>query len=86
MSPVVLKTHLMNKIRSSAENSSYGNVNKTPNKSENVGMFRGNRFEGKFFSKNVINLSRKNISSVEITFYPKELNLFLLQNKTIKES
>ena len=51
MSPVVLKTHLMNKIRSSAENSSYGNVNKTPDKSENVGMFRGNRFEGKFLAK-----------------------------------
>ena len=73
-----IQNNAENKIRCSAENSPYG--------SQNIAMFRGNRFEGKFFSKNVINLSRKNISSVEITFYQKELNLFLLQNKTIKES
>ena len=32
-------------------------VGKVTNESENVAMFRGNRFEGKFINKNVINFS-----------------------------
>ena len=44
-------------------------LNETPDESENVAMFKENRFEG---------LSRMNISSTEITFYQTEMNLFLL--------
>ena len=34
-------------------------------------MFRGERFEDKFVSKNVINLSRRNLSSAEISLLSK---------------
>ena len=48
-------------------------VGKVPNESENVPMFRGNRIEGKFVSKNVINLSRRNLCSTEISLLLKGL-------------
>ena len=63
-----MQNNAENEIRSSAEDSSSGEVDKVPNESENVAVFRGNRFEGKFVSKNVINLSRRNPSSAEFPF------------------
>ena len=44
-----------------------GEVDKVPNESENVAMFRGNRLEDKFVSKNFVNLSRRNLSLAEIS-------------------
>ena len=46
-----------NEIRNSAENSSSSKVGKVLNESENVAIFRGNRLEGKFVSKNVIKIA-----------------------------
>ena len=60
-------------VRSSAEDSSSDEIEKVTNKSENNAMFRGNRLEGKFVSKNVINLSRRNLSSAEISLLSKGL-------------
>ena len=50
-----MQNNAENEIRSSAEDSSSREVDKEPNESENVALFRDNRFEGKFVSKNVIN-------------------------------
>ena len=36
-------------------------------------MFRGKRFEGKFVSKNVVNLSRRNLSSADSSLLSKRL-------------
>ena len=69
------------KVRTSAEDSSSGGVDKVPNESENVAMFRGNRLEGKFVSKNVINLSRRNLSSAEISLLSKRFKFFPAANK-----
>ena len=44
-------------------------------------MFRGNRLEGKFVSKNVINLSRRNLSSVEIPLLSKGLKFVPTTNR-----
>ena len=44
-------------------------------------MFRENRFEGKFVSKNVINLSRRNLSSAEISLLSKGLKFVPTSNK-----
>ena len=44
-------------------------------------MFRGNRLEGKFVSKNVINLSRRNLSSAEISLLSKGLKFVPTANK-----
>ena len=49
-----IQNNAKNEIRYSAENSSSSKVGKVLNESENVAMFRGNRLEDKFFSKNVI--------------------------------
>ena len=70
-----------NELRSSAEDSSSGEVEKVPNESENVVMFRGNRLEGKFISENVINLSRRNLSSTEISLLSKGLKFVPTANK-----
>ena len=56
-------------------------LKKVPNESENVAMFRGNRLEGKFVSKNVINLSRRNLSSAEISLLSKGLKFVPTANK-----
>ena len=56
-----------NEINSSAEDSQPSEVGNVPDDSKNVPTFRRNRLEGKFSSKNVINLSRKNFSSAEIS-------------------
>ena len=56
-------------------------VGKVPNESENAVMFRGNRLKGKFDSKNFINLSRRNISSAEISLLSEGLKFVLTANK-----
>ena len=68
-----IQNNAENEIRNSAENSSSSKVGKVLNESENVAMFRGNRLEGKFVTKNVINLSRRNLSSAEISLLSKGL-------------
>ena len=70
-----------NEIRSSAETSPSSKVGKVPNESENNPMFKGNRFEGKFASKNVINLSRGNLSSAESSLLSKRLKVVPTANK-----
>ena len=76
-----IQNNAENEIRSSAEDSSSDEVEKVPNESENVAMFRGNRLEGKFVSKNVINLSRRNLSSAEISLLSKGLKFVPTANK-----
>ena len=49
--------------------------------SDEVAMFRGNRREDKFVSKNVINLSRSNLPSVEIALLSKRLKFVPTANK-----
>ena len=71
----------MRRIRSSAEDSSSDEVEKVPNESENVAMFRGNRLKGKLVSKNVINLSKRNLSSAEISLLSKGLKFVPTANK-----
>ena len=44
-------------------------------------MFRGNRLEDKLVSKNVISLSRRNLSSAEISLLSKGLKFVLTANK-----
>ena len=44
-------------------------------------MFRGNRLEGRFVCKNVINLSRRNLSSAEISLLSKRLKFVATANK-----
>ena len=70
-----------NETRNSAENSLSGKVDKVPNDSENVAMFRGNRLEGKFVSKNVIKISRRNLSSAEISLLLKGLKFVPTANE-----
>ena len=62
-----IKNNVENEIRISPENSSSGAVDKVRNESKNVAMFKGNRSESKFVSKNFINLCRRNLSSAEIS-------------------
>ena len=82
-----IQNNAENELRNSAENSSSSKVDNVLNENEDVAMFRGNRLEGKFVSKNVINLSRRNLSSAEISLLSKGLkNLSLLQTKLIKQS
>ena len=76
-----IQNNAENEIRSSAEDSSSDEVEKVPNESENVAMFRGIRLEGKFVSKNVINLSRRNLSSAEISLLSKGLKFVPTANK-----
>ena len=71
-----IKNNVEHEIRSSPENSSSGAVDKVRNESKNVAMFKGNRSESKFVSKNVINLSRRNLSSAEISLLSKGLKYF----------
>ena len=75
----ITKTKVKNK--SSAENSLSSKFGKVPYESENVAMFRGDRLEGKFVSKNVINLFRKNLSSAQIFLLSKRLKLVPTANK-----
>ena len=63
------------------DDSSSAEVGKVPNESENVAMFRGNRLQGRFGSKNVINLSRRNLSSAEISLLSKGLKFVSTANK-----
>ena len=77
-----IQNNAENEIRNSAENSSSSKVDNVLNESENVAMFRGNRLEGKFVSKNVINLSRRNLSSAEISLLSKGLKFVPTANKT----
>ena len=76
-----IQNNAENEIRSSAEDSSSDEVGKVPNESENVAMFRGIRLEGKFVSKNVMNLSRRNLSSAEISLLSKGLKFVPTANK-----
>ena len=76
-----IQNNAENEISSSAENSPSSKVGKVPNESENVAVFRGNKLEGKFVSKNVINLSRRNLSSAEISLLLKGLEIFPTTNK-----
>ena len=76
-----IQNNAENEIRNSAENSLSSKVDNILNESENVAMFRGNRLEGKFVSKNVINLSRRNLSSVEISLLSKGLKFVATANK-----
>ena len=76
-----IQNNAENEIRNSAENSSSSKVDNVLNESENVAMFRGNRLEGKFVSKNVINLSRRNLSSAEISLLSKGLKFVPTANK-----
>ena len=84
---IIIQNNADNEIRNSAENSSSSKVGKVLNESENVAMFRGNRLEGKFVSKNVIKIALEGISlQRKFPFYQKDLNLSLLQTKLIKQS
>ena len=76
-----IQNNAENEIRNSAENSSSSKVDNVLNESENVAMFRGNRLEGKFVGKNVINLSRRNLSSAEISLLSKGLKFVPTANK-----
>ena len=76
-----IQNNAENEIRNSAENSLSSKVGKVLNESENVAMYRGNRLESKFVSKNVINLSRRNPSSAEISFLSKGLKFVPTANK-----
>ena len=76
-----IQNNAENEIRSSAENSSCSKVGKVPNESENVAMLRGNRLEGKFVSKTVINLSRRKLSSAEIFLLSKGFKFVPTANK-----
>ena len=58
-----IQSNAENEIRNSAENSSSSKVDKVLNESENVSMLKGYRLSGKFVSQNVINISRRNLSS-----------------------
>ena len=62
-----------NEIRSSAKNSPSSKFGKVPNENEDVAMFRGNRVEGKFSSKNVINPTRRNLFLAEISLLSRGL-------------
>ena len=53
-----IQNNAENETRGSEENFSSNKVDKVTNESENGVMFRGSRLEGKFITKNVINLSR----------------------------
>ena len=53
-----IQNNTENETRGSEENFSSNKVDKVTNESENGVMFRGSRLEGKFITKNVINLSR----------------------------
>ena len=44
-------------------------------------MFRSNGLEGKFVSKNVINLSRRNLSTAEISLLSRGLKFVYTANK-----
>ena len=76
-----IQNNAENEIRNSAEKSLSSKVDKVLNESENVAMFRGNRLEGKFVSKNVINLTRRNLSSAEISLLLKGLKFVPAANK-----
>ena len=76
-----IQNNAENEIGISEENSPSSNVGKVPNESENVAMFRENRLEGKFVSKNVINLSRRNLSSAEVSLLSKGLRFVLIAKK-----
>ena len=56
------KCLVSNEIRSTTENSPFSKVGRVPNESEIVATFRGNRLEGKFVRKNVINFSKRDLS------------------------
>ena len=51
-----------------------GNIN-------NIATYKGERLEGKFFSSNVINLSRRNLSEAEISLLSKGLKFVPTANK-----
>ena len=76
-----IENNVENEITNSAEDSSSGAVYKVLNEYENVAMFRGNRLESKFVSKNVINLSRNSLSSAEISLLSKGLKFVPTANK-----
>ena len=76
-----IQNNAENEIRKSAENSSSSKVHKVLSESENVAMFRANRLQGKFVSKNVINLSRRNLSPAEISLLSKGLKFVPIPNK-----
>ena len=56
-------------------------VGKVPDESENFATFRGNRPEGKFGSKSVINLSRRNLPSAEIFLLSKGFKFVPIASK-----
>ena len=59
-----------------------GKVDDVPNKSENDAVFSGNRLGGKFVSKNVVKLPRRNLSSAEIYILSKGLKFVPAATKT----
>ena len=59
-----------------------GKVDDVPNKSENDAVFSGNRLGGKFVSKNVVKLPRRNLSSAEISILSKGLKFVPAATKT----
>ena len=81
-----IKNNAENETRGSEENFSSNKVDKVTNESEDGAMFRGSRLEGKFVTKNVINLLEGISYPRKFPFYQKDLNLLLLQTKLIEES
>lgn len=59
----------------STENPSNCEEEKEALKGSNITSHKGVRLKGKFISKNVINLSRRNLSVAEISLLSKGLNL-----------
>ena len=59
-----------------------GKVGDVPNKSENDAVFCGSRLGGKFVSKNVVKLPRRNLSSAEISILSKGLKFVPAATKT----
>ena len=47
----------------------------------NTAFYKGLRLEGEFVSKNVINLSRRNLSPLEVSLLSKSLKFVHLANK-----
>ena len=76
-----IQNNAENETRGSEENFSSNKVDKVTNESENGAMFRGSRLDRKFITKNVINFSRRNLLSPEISFLSEGLKFAPSANK-----
>ena len=76
-----IQNNAENETRGSEENFSSNKVDKVTNESENGTMFRGSRLDRKFITKNVINFSRRNLLSPEISFLSEGLKFAPSANK-----